>query len=232
MAKQQNQKQQRAASATVVVEATVAKTQDVGNSQLTNEQQNVVASEQKHASEQQVPVTNQQPEVVMEQQQVTQQQQPAAPVQLLRRATDVAQQYPQPLRRATDVVATQAASAPVATEQPKRATRADVAAREVRNGVRRPSETGLCGQAWQVFDELRAQLGRAPAIQEALELGAMRKLHPGNVKAEYAAWRKFNGISGRIAPATPAPRTTKQQIPVAALQPARVVFLDAHGNPL
>lgn len=67
------------------------------------------------------------------------------------------------------------------------------------NGVRRPKPETLCGKAWGVFDEVSAKNGAPASIKESLELAKARGLNEGNVRVEYARWRKFFGITGRIA---------------------------------
>ena len=68
------------------------------------------------------------------------------------------------------------------------------------NGVRRPKPETLCGQAWAIFDEVSAKNGSPASIKECLEIAKSRNLNEGNVRVEYARWRKFYGITGRIAP--------------------------------
>lgn len=71
------------------------------------------------------------------------------------------------------------------------------------NGVRRPKPETLCGQAWAVFDEVSQKNGAPASIKESLEIAKARGLNEGNVRVEYARWRKFFGITGRIqAPGT------------------------------
>ena len=67
------------------------------------------------------------------------------------------------------------------------------------NGVRRPKPETLCGQAWAVFDEVSAKNGAPASIKESLEIAKARGLNEGNVRVEYARWRKFFGITGRVA---------------------------------
>ncbi len=75
------------------------------------------------------------------------------------------------------------------------------------NGVRRPKPETLCGQAWAIFDEVSAKNGSPASIKECLEIAKARNLNEGNVRVEYARWRKFYGITGRI----PAPGTEKTE---------------------
>lgn len=71
------------------------------------------------------------------------------------------------------------------------------------NGVRRPKPETLCGKAWAIFDSVSAKNGAPASIKESLEVAKEQALNEGNVKAEYARWRKFYAISGRVA--APAP---------------------------
>lgn len=66
------------------------------------------------------------------------------------------------------------------------------------NGIRRPQSHTLCGQAWAVMDKLSAEKQGPVAINDLLIETNKAGLHPGNVKAEYARWRKFHGVTGRV----------------------------------
>lgn len=67
------------------------------------------------------------------------------------------------------------------------------------NGVRRPKPDTLCGQAWAIFDEQSAATGEPATIGASLEVARTKELNEANVRTEYARWRKFNGVSGRLA---------------------------------
>ena len=68
----------------------------------------------------------------------------------------------------------------------------------ISNGIRRPKPETLCGQAWAIFDEVSAAKGSPSAIGECLPIAQERGLNPTNVRVEYARWRKFFGVTGRI----------------------------------
>lgn len=72
------------------------------------------------------------------------------------------------------------------------------------NGVRRPKPETLCGKAWAVFDEVSQKNGAPASIKESLGIAKARGLNEGNVRVEYARWRKFFGITGRIQPPSEA----------------------------
>lgn len=90
-----------------------------------------------------------------------------------------------------------------AKEAAKAAKEAEKAAKEAsrqpeQNGIRRPGPEGLCGQVWGLADELSQELGQAVPIANLLEAGAAAGLNPSNIRTEYARWKKFHGLSGRI----------------------------------
>lgn len=66
------------------------------------------------------------------------------------------------------------------------------------NGIRRPGPEGLCGQVWGLADKLSQELGQAVPIANLLEDGAAAGLNPSNIRTEYARWKKFHGLTGRI----------------------------------
>ena len=68
----------------------------------------------------------------------------------------------------------------------------------MQNGIRRPKPETLCGQAWAIFDEVSQQKGSPAAIGECLPIAIERGLNPTNVRVEYARWRKYFGVTGRI----------------------------------
>lgn len=66
------------------------------------------------------------------------------------------------------------------------------------NGIRRPGPEGVCGQVWGLADKLSQELGQAVPIANLLEAGVAAGLNPSNIRTEYARWKKFHGLSGRI----------------------------------
>lgn len=78
------------------------------------------------------------------------------------------------------------------------------------NGVRRPKPNTLCGRVWALADKLSEELGQPTPIKVLLEKAREEELNEGNVKAEYARWRKFHGVTGRITlPKEEAPATAE-----------------------
>ena len=78
------------------------------------------------------------------------------------------------------------------------------------NGVRRPKPETLCGKVWAEADRLSNALGQATPVRNLIDSMVPQGMNEGNIKAEYARWRKFNGITGRVAlpKPKPAPATT------------------------
>lgn len=67
------------------------------------------------------------------------------------------------------------------------------------NGVRKPSVGTLCRAAWDIFDAVSVSLGQPAPISFVLQVGVDRGLNEANLKAEYARWKKYNGIEGRVS---------------------------------
>ena len=66
--------------------------------------------------------------------------------------------------------------------------------REVRNGVQRPREGGLCAAVWTALDQMHAA-GTVPATQNVRDLATAKGWNENNATAELSAWRKFMGLS-------------------------------------
>lgn len=67
------------------------------------------------------------------------------------------------------------------------------------NGIRRPKPDTKCGRVWTLADELSAKFGQPTPIADLLTAAKAEGLNEGNVKAEYARWRKFFGVTGRVS---------------------------------
>lgn len=104
----------------------------------------------------------------------------------------------------------EAAKAAKEAEKAEAAAKREAERMPEQNGVRRPKPDTLCGKAWGLMDTLSAQFGQATPVAPLLEAARAQGLNEGNVKAEYARWRKFHGITGRVTlpkaeePAAPA----------------------------
>lgn len=65
------------------------------------------------------------------------------------------------------------------------------------NGIRRPKPETLCGQVWQVCDSLSEKIGKPVSIKAVLE-ACPEDFNVNNIRTEYARWKKFNGITGKV----------------------------------
>ncbi len=75
------------------------------------------------------------------------------------------------------------------------------------NGVRRPKPDGACGKVWAMADSLSAALGQPVPIANLSKDASAAGINDSTIRTQYALWRKFHGITGRVAlpVANPAP---------------------------
>ena len=71
--------------------------------------------------------------------------------------------------------------------------------RPEQNGVKRPSAGGLCRAVWDACWAHQETTGLPPTAKEVKALAEANGWNQNNASIEYYQWRKFNGISGRIA---------------------------------
>lgn len=76
--------------------------------------------------------------------------------------------------------------------------------RPEQNGVKRPSAGGMCRAVWDACWAQQAETGEVPTAKWVKEKAAEMGWNPNNASIEYYQWRKFNGISGRVAAPKPA----------------------------
>jgi hypothetical protein len=67
------------------------------------------------------------------------------------------------------------------------------------NGVRRPKAGGACGNVWALADSLSASLGQPVPIATLSARATAQGINDSTIRTQYALWRKFHGITGRIA---------------------------------
>lgn len=82
---------------------------------------------------------------------------------------------------------------------------AAVAAKEAskmpeQNGVRRPKTNTTCGRCWAVYDDLSNKRGQPVAIADAKKVLESEGVNEATMRTQYAHWRKFNGVTGRVGP--------------------------------
>lgn len=84
------------------------------------------------------------------------------------------------------------------------------------HGVTRPKADTICGRAWAIYDALSAAKGSAASIAEAKTNPVIVGMAEATVRTQYARWRKFYGVSGRIdAPKAPVAPVAAEPKPVA-----------------
>ena len=72
------------------------------------------------------------------------------------------------------------------------------------NGVRRPKPDTETGKVWKLADDLSAQFGQPTPIANLLDVGQKQGLNDSTIRTQYARWRTFHGIAGRVSLPTPA----------------------------
>lgn len=90
----------------------------------------------------------------------------------------------------------EAAKAAKAAE--KAAKEAEKANRVEQNGMVAPAEGTISKTLWDTFDEVSREKGAPAAFSEVLEPAKAKGVVEGSIRAGYAHWRKFHGLTGRI----------------------------------
>lgn len=88
--------------------------------------------------------------------------------------------------------------------------------RPEQNGVKRPSAGGMCRAVWDACWAQQAETGEVPTAKWVKEKAAEMGWNPNNASIEYYQWRKFNGISGRVAAPKPAAEPAAEAATVEA----------------
>ena len=90
--------------------------------------------------------------------------------------------------------------------------------RPEQNGVKRPSAGGMCRAVWDACLEHQQKTGEVPTAKWVKETAAAMGWNANNASIEYYQWRKFNGISGRVAAPKPAAEPAAE---AATVEPAK-----------
>jgi len=72
------------------------------------------------------------------------------------------------------------------------------------NDVRRPKPETTCGKCWATYDAISNRNGRPASISEALAELRPQGVNDATSRTQYAHWRKYNGVSGRVEAPKPA----------------------------
>ena len=73
------------------------------------------------------------------------------------------------------------------------------------NGIRRPKPETETGKVWGLADSISASLGQPTPIANLLKAGQEQGLNDSTIRTQYARWRAFHGITGRVALPVVAP---------------------------
>lgn len=66
------------------------------------------------------------------------------------------------------------------------------------NDVTRPKVSSACGKIWEIADQLSAKLGQPVPVKNLLEIAQAEGYNEATIKTQYARWRKFHGVTGRV----------------------------------
>ena len=67
------------------------------------------------------------------------------------------------------------------------------------NSIRRPKPDTETGKVWGLADSISASLGQPTPIANLLAAGQEQGLNDSTIRTQYARWRAFHGITGRVA---------------------------------
>jgi len=82
---------------------------------------------------------------------------------------------------------------PAAKVKPQRADKVQ------QNGITRPAANTLCGKIWEAADQItNSQHGAVATISALKGDPATKDVNEHTIKTQYARWRAFNGVSGRL----------------------------------
>ena len=76
--------------------------------------------------------------------------------------------------------------------------------RPEQNGVKRPSAGGMCRAVWDACWAHQLATSEVPTAKWVKEKAVSEGWNSNNASIEYYQWRKYNGISGRVAAPKPA----------------------------
>lgn len=77
------------------------------------------------------------------------------------------------------------------------------------NGVRQPRPGTKTGKMWDLFNSKSTAEGRPIAISEVFDELVAKGHKTATIRTQYAFWRKFHGITGRIENPNKAPKPVK-----------------------
>jgi hypothetical protein len=87
------------------------------------------------------------------------------------------------------------AKAPKAPKEPK----PEVVKEPEQNGVRKPAPGGKTRVPWDIADTISAEAGRPATRKEVVDAAIAVGCNPAMSQSQYARWRKFHGLTGRVS---------------------------------
>jgi hypothetical protein len=82
-------------------------------------------------------------------------------------------------------------------------------ARPEQNGVKERTAGTKTGRVWEICNTVSARLGQPAPVKDVLEAAAAEGLHPTTTRCQYAHWKKYHGLTGRITAPVPVGETAQ-----------------------
>lgn len=68
----------------------------------------------------------------------------------------------------------------------------------IQNDIRRPRPGTQCAQLWDAYDSASTEKQAPVAIGDIMEHLLSQGFNPATIRTQYARWRQFHGVTGRI----------------------------------
>ena len=79
------------------------------------------------------------------------------------------------------------------------------------NGIVRPKAGTSCGKIWALADSLSQKIGAPVTIKALAEIAEAEGYNEATIKTQYARWRKYHGVTGRLVSAPVATPATEAE---------------------
>lgn len=77
--------------------------------------------------------------------------------------------------------------------------------KQQQNGITRPAENTKCGLIWGLADKIsHDQDGHPASIAQLKATNELKQMNDHTLKTQYARWRAYNGVKGRVDAPAPA----------------------------
>ena len=102
----------------------------------------------------------------------------------------------------TGTAAPAPAEKPAKAPKPPKEPKPEVVKEPEQNGVRKPAPGGKTRVPWDIADRISGEAGRPATRKEVVDAAIAAGCNPAMSQSQYARWRKFHGLTGRVtAPA-------------------------------